>query len=81
MAKKSYSHEEASQKPRGLVNLKKKATTMKKVTTTIAAPTSYTQEKTKGGNTMGGSTKKPVQAKTKNKTTKMCDDGEKVLFT
>jgi hypothetical protein len=38
MAKKSYSHEEANQEPRGLVHLKKKATTMKKVTTTIAAP-------------------------------------------
>ncbi len=29
----------------------------------------------------GGSTKKQVQAKTKSKTTKMCDDNEKVLLT
>jgi hypothetical protein len=81
MAKRSCSHEEEGQKPRGLAHLKKKGMIMKKTTTTIAAHVAYTQERTKESKTMGGSIKKQVQAKTKSKTTKMCDDGEKVLHT
>jgi hypothetical protein len=52
MAKMSCSHEEEGQEPRGFTHLKKKATMIKKVTTTIS-PTSYTQERTKENKTMG----------------------------
>jgi hypothetical protein len=56
MAKRSCSHEKEGQEPRGLAHLKKKAMTMKKVTMTIVAHASYTQERTKGNKTMGGKT-------------------------
>jgi len=46
MVKRSCSHEEEGQKPRGFVHFKKKATMMKKATMTIVVLTSYTQEKT-----------------------------------
>jgi hypothetical protein len=52
MAKKSYSHEQKGQKPKG--HLKKKAMTMKKGTMNNVAPTSYTLERTKGSTTIGG---------------------------
>jgi hypothetical protein len=54
---------------------------MRKATTSIVTLASYKQERTKGIKTMGGNTIKQVQAKTKSKTTRTCDDGEKVLLT
>jgi hypothetical protein len=52
--KRSCSYKEEVEELKGLVDLKKKAKTMKKVTMTIATLASYTQEKTKRSKTMGG---------------------------
>jgi hypothetical protein len=60
MAKRSCSHEEEGQEPRGFAHLKKKAMMMKKATTTIVDLASYTQERTTWNKTMGGNTRKQV---------------------
>jgi len=83
MTKRSCSHEKEGQEPRGFARLKKKVVMMKKATMTITVFASYTQERTAlGSKTIGGgeNIRKQMQAKTKNKTTKTCDDGKKVLF-
>jgi len=63
MTKRSCSHEEKCQEPKKIAQLKKKAMMMKKVMMIIIALASYTQERAKGSKTMGGNTKKQVQAK------------------
>jgi len=63
MTKMSCSHEEKCQEPKNFAQLKKKAMMMKKVIMIIVAFASHAQERAKGSKTMGGNTKKQVQAK------------------
>jgi hypothetical protein len=53
---------------------------MKKVTMTIATLASYTKKRQRGVRPRRESTRKQMQAKSKTKTTRMCDDGKKVLL-
>jgi hypothetical protein len=80
MTKRSCSYKEEGEELKGLVDLKKKAKMMKKVTTTIAALALTHKKRQRKVRPWGESTKKQMQAKTKSKTTRTCDDGEKVLF-